>query len=314
MNHPNLKFIAPIETDFEKIQSDYLNLSRAFTSGKVESFKRLRETWDNGEWMTHPLSRIREAVINYYEAEDFKQEVRNNLFTNHLGAIEFTKMVFAKQDRFIKQQFSDAVIHYFNDVEESQWLVELLMHQRDTMTDAEFYKAVQFQYIQYFKWLEEQFYWIYPLYQPYLLGFDDFKKSFELPEHIQLMYGNNNDAVIKDLHQFLYPTFIDNSHAEFAAHFEDNGLYTKMRWKRAQKALAILFYGIKTGKDYQKISLKMRNRPSNVINQHFLNKKDEEITVDNAEKSKEGINPNVSSRDGDEILQLLKMLNEKYLG
>ncbi|RWY50392.1 hypothetical protein [Mucilaginibacter gilvus] len=314
MSNTNVKFIEPIDNDFQLIQSAYLDIASAFRRGDVISFKRLKAAWDVGDVLANPLSRVREAIVNYYEDGDFAKEVRSNLINNHMGALEFTKVVLAQQNQFIKIQFADTVTHYFNNVEDSQWQVEVMLNERDTMSDAEFYKAVQFQFIQYFKWLEEQFYWIYPLYQPYLLGYDDFKNSPNLPEHIQLNYGADNQAVIKDLHEFLHPAYIDDAFEVFAAHFQANSLYTKMQWKRTQKGLAVLFHGIKTGKNYERIFLKMRNKVNSVISQHFINNKGKDITVENADKSKDSIDPGVSSKDGNDILILLKMLNEKYKG
>jgi len=323
LSKPVISFLESIETDFKLHQNIITNVSSIY-SGLTDDntqFLKLRDSWNAGRWLELPISRLTDKVLNHYEIGEFDTEIKYNSVNNHMGYFEYAKAVFFKCFRYLNSQFPKEIDEYFDDVEEAQALVEDLTHRPATLSDAEFYKAILFEFIQVFKWLEEQFYWLYPFYDPQLLKYDKFEQvslSYERfskissshREYMILDYGDKNDEVIKMMHDALNKIYIEDiSLDKFSKYFTSEPPPEKLRWRKSAVGLLILFKGkeipLKFDEEPKLLRIKTNGSAVKMICDNFLDEDGQTFDPKRVENNKKNLKSEVN-RGTEELIQLLK--------
>lgn len=313
---PKTDIFSEIDDHFLNMQHAYLEVSSAYNS-YPEKFLQLKLSWPDSK-----IETIRSQItdISLFKEAEFADEIKFNIINNFPGAIDYFKLIIAKQHHFVKSHFPEALDIYLNDNEQAVNLLIAMDTDCASISDENMVKAVQYSYIELCIMIERDFYLQYPFYSPLFSIALDYKRELPKISRILLDYGDQNDAIIKELHEFLNETYIEKMQLEdFKLHFTKSGNFSKIIWKDTDVVLQLLFQGKKLPPEYcieDFIVLKVKGDPLSIICNHF-EKRTRKNTLESFDRLKLSRNsdnlkkPSLNRGSGP-MVDFIKNLNRKY--
>lgn len=308
MDLPYLTFIESIDINLELFRKEYYKLINTQENERKEVFHKVLIRWFHHDSLESPLLHLMDSIIDYEEQGAFISEIKKCLLANHLGVIEYTKVLLEQQYQFMQKMFPDTINYYFNNVDESYDLLELMFTVDDELTTENFLRAIQIHFLECFLTFEEEFYLGYPLYQKCISNESNTVRNSYIPEYIRLDYGDNNNEVLKLIYETLKKGYIEPmTFEEFEAYFDSGSPRKKIRWLKNDVLLLLLFQGrdIDVPREgFKQLMIKTSNRPIKIICDNFLKKNGREFVSKHLDRSRKNL---LSERNhgADEIISLL---------
>ncbi|MDB5129405.1 hypothetical protein [Mucilaginibacter sp.] len=310
-----LDFLNQIDNQFSLFQKTYY----AVIDDDIENgllLKDLLYEWYHEDIRESPLISIMDSIVDFEERGAFVSEIKSCLLSNHIGAIEFTKVILERQYAFIQKECSSTLNYYLNNIDESYILLENMFSANDNLTDQEILTAVKIHFIEAFITLEEEFYLGYPLYSKSIITENLPIPNSYIPEYIRLAYAEENHKdVIEMIYNILIQGYIEPiTLGDFALYFTSNRPLRKIQWLKNDILLLILFEGklISLREGPKELSINVINRPLKLICDVFLNKNGQNFVRRNLDRNKKNLN-SASNQGAEEIEGLLIDVYKRFI-
>lgn len=312
MKDTNSTYINDVSDAFVECKKLY---TYHFEGSKLESScinENKRQQYIQGiSYRNAPVRRLYDKIVDYYEGDDLLiKEVDIHLSCGNLGYFELSKNVYLRQYRFMQSEFSESLEEFIRDEIDCRELVVTLENDSNALTDVEFLKAIRFQIIQIYRWLEELYALAYPSYDQLLLGERHVTGLPATYKYIRLSYGDKRNEVMKQVYDGLNGHYFDITYEDFKRHFQPPAAFKKITWLGSLNAIVLLFYGKADFKGFGTVTkLHVINNQTSVITDHFVKADGSNFSPDSIASQSQNIEFQKTIRNADRIVSLLLKIN-----
>lgn len=310
------QYLDAVNAGFQECKKHYNNY---FAGSNVNTFllsKAKREQYITAISASNaPVKRLYDLIIDYYEGDGLlvkELDVKN--LAGDRGYFAQWKIIYQRQYYFMKSEFPESLEEFIECEVDCRELVEILETEPFNLQDQEFLKAVRFQIIQIFRWLEELYVNEYPSYEQLLLGERHVRGLPTKVNYIQLDYGDKRHEVMRHVYNYLNGSNFDITYEDFKRHFLPPKAFRKITWRGGKALLALLFYGSNNNKTFGPVPrLKLVNNPTKVILEHFVDENGKDFSADVIISTSRKVKQQKSVRESETIIELLRKINDmKY--
>jgi hypothetical protein len=273
------KVLNDVINSFAESRNLFEELTASYKNGSRNLFKKTRLIYQACS-KTSPIFRLEEHILNYHLTTEFRDEINYNILNQNTGYFDLAQNMLLQHYRFMNFEFENVIEDYLKN--EMKWrnTVDLIGYDPKTLSDNKFYKYVPYQYVQIFRWFEEQFGELYSSYTPLLTGYTNSQVPYVYNDYIFLKYGEDCATAIELIYEALYPIYIETSFENFKQHFFPPAKYEPILWKKELVSLITLFFGqrIKLGRKLLSLKIETHNRSvANMLFEHFSDDKGEKF-------------------------------------